>query len=565
MGKYFENATLDGLWTRLVNKTKELYETVGDGSYTYEADDGMGNTWIEWSCGACGGVNSSGDDSCLNCGNIPDFGRSLINTGMTGIHDALLSYTGLERNTSATKLADYMKGIATCVRYIANGYTDYTSENTLEQIVDMLETGKPVEEYSLVLSKDLIIDIVPKYPYLNYLESDIMCALYNEAGIVVCEPMGVEGTIPFDFVNWAENYGINVPAGKYYATCSFTGYHPEIGDFSFAQTSEPVYYEGGSTPVESFDLSVSIDHNEETYTVRAWILDPSYSPVPDTIEISIYTEIDAVDTLVGSNTYYDINDITVDVRDIASSLNQYQEYRVYAIARKTGYENTSASGSFTWHFESTGGDVPPPFAVSIRIDETDVIVTPTDWVSYYQFNLYTEVSGAYVSDATRDVNTGEEYYTSLSDLFGSSLIEGISYELSVTAYGVDAINASASTTFTWGGQVDPEPDPEPEPELDYSATPDAVMEETGEICIQNYKDSKYNGSEVILTSRWYLEDGSYNETTYWYTLYNGYVYNDLGTVFQGEAYMSEAQYLLYIRDPDNESNATVTVRVSKPG
>jgi hypothetical protein len=153
------------------------------------------------------------------------------------------------------------------------------------------------------------------------------------------------------------------------------------------------------------------------------------------------------------------------------------------VASKTGYDNAVASGSFTWHFESTGGDVPPPFAVSIRVDGTDVVVTPTEGVYDYQFSLYTDLSGAYVASATRTVNTGEEYRTSLSDLFGDSLIEGVSYELSVTAYGVDAIEASASTTFTWSPEPDPGPDPEPDPELDYSATPDAVMEEAGEIYI----------------------------------------------------------------------------------
>jgi hypothetical protein len=137
----------------------------------------------------------------------------------------------------------------------------------------------------------------------------------------VCEPIGAEGAIPFNFVNWAENYGINIPAGRYYATCSFTWYHPDVGDGSFAETSGLVYYEGSSTPVESFDINLDIDHNEETYIIDVWMVDPEFAPIPDTITISIYTEEDATDILVDSATYYDADSVCVDVRNIVSSLN----------------------------------------------------------------------------------------------------------------------------------------------------------------------------------------------------------------------------------------------------
>lgn len=574
MGKYFTNETLDGLWTRLVNATNALTYDELKPKYVTDKSSGSQYLYLDGTTLRSSGPNSGFWEIDLGGGetyHLPqdldeissyrypiscdyyasdsdyldrdDTYRVMIDFNLNQesyhdirhIHDALLIRFGLEHNKAPETPGDYMKGIAVAARYAANGYTDDTSKNTLEQIVGMLEeSSKPVEEYSLLLNNDLVMTIEPEHPYLDYYSGDIYCTLYNEAGAVVCEPTGAEGCIPFDFVSCAEDYGINIPAGRYYATCSFTWYHPETGSGSFAETSEPVYYEGGSAPVEPFDLSLTIEQNENTYTARAWILDPSYSPVPDTIEISIYTEINAVDTLVGSKIYYNKSDITIDVRDIASSLNQYQEYRVYAVARKTGYENTSASGSFTWHFESTGGDVPPQFAVSIRVDGTDVIVTPTDYVTYYQFILYTKASEKYVSDATCFVYTGEEYRTSLSNLLGSSLVEGVSYKLSVTAQSRDATYASASTTFTWRSSTPPS----------FLGSISAYQESTEIVILA--ENFTIGNIEISLPATW-------DDTYYHYNTVNGITYT-----FDPVVYWKD--YLQNMYEVNGRTEHTLTIK-----
>jgi hypothetical protein len=156
MGKYFNNATLDGLWTRLVNITEKLS---GEGGWTgtgpiYEEDGYMtiSNPSADEFVFPQDDINWGSDigslpiattrldkdvvyavtNTSLSIIGYIEYKGGLSNTGVEGIHDALLSYTNLERNTSPNKLADYMKGIATCARYVAKGYTDYTSENTLE-------------------------------------------------------------------------------------------------------------------------------------------------------------------------------------------------------------------------------------------------------------------------------------------------------------------------------------------------------------------------------------------------------------------------------------------------
>lgn len=68
---YFDNTELNNLWARLVNATENL----------------------------CGGLS---------------------NTSIEGIHDALISYTGLIHNNIPSTPGDYVKGIAVCARYNNN-------------------------------------------------------------------------------------------------------------------------------------------------------------------------------------------------------------------------------------------------------------------------------------------------------------------------------------------------------------------------------------------------------------------------------------------------------------
>lgn len=91
MGTYFNNTTLDSLWTNLVNRTKTL-------------------------CGS----------------------SAVKNTGIKGIHDALISYTKFKHTTTPVTPGDYMKGIAVCARGVKKRSfktPDTTTLDTLSTIV----------------------------------------------------------------------------------------------------------------------------------------------------------------------------------------------------------------------------------------------------------------------------------------------------------------------------------------------------------------------------------------------------------------------------------------------
>lgn len=55
------------------------------------------------------------------------------------LHDVLLEITRLERETDPQTLGDYLKGIATCARYIRYEKFQPNGQDTLEQIYNMLE------------------------------------------------------------------------------------------------------------------------------------------------------------------------------------------------------------------------------------------------------------------------------------------------------------------------------------------------------------------------------------------------------------------------------------------
>lgn len=178
MGTYFNNTELDGLWTRLVNATNNLIGYTGTGWYV--TTDRPSANYISGDYFYFDGSPIGYDYSIEDQGTwsspiyLPSLDTrtsiaidyngmtnthlqyrtgSLSNTGIKGIHDALLSYCGLSHEKSPTTPGDYMKGIAVAARYYSNGSIINTeSKNSLEEIVAMLESGDHNEYYCPVCS-----------------------------------------------------------------------------------------------------------------------------------------------------------------------------------------------------------------------------------------------------------------------------------------------------------------------------------------------------------------------------------------------------------------------------
>lgn len=168
MGTYFTNKTLDGLWSRLVNATEKL---CGDGGWTgtgpiYEEDGYMTidipsadehvfpQDSISWgsNIGTLPIAITELDkdvvyavtNTRLSIIGYIEYKGGISNTGMKGIHDALLSHFNLTHETPPTTPGDYMKGIAVAARFHKNGIIDTESRNSLAEIVDLLKETGPV-------------------------------------------------------------------------------------------------------------------------------------------------------------------------------------------------------------------------------------------------------------------------------------------------------------------------------------------------------------------------------------------------------------------------------------
>lgn len=96
----FDNATLNKVWTRIVNATTAL------------------------------------------CGNIGG-------TGFKHVHDALIRYTGLSRSKTPTTPGDYLKGIAVCARHIGGGHATSASCSLLDIAIALENFGFTSTEWNV--------------------------------------------------------------------------------------------------------------------------------------------------------------------------------------------------------------------------------------------------------------------------------------------------------------------------------------------------------------------------------------------------------------------------------
>jgi hypothetical protein len=94
--------------------------------------------------------------------------------------------------------------------------------------------------------------------------------LYNTNGVSVCEPLGADGTIPFNFTQWAWNNGIVIPEGRYYATVYDTG-SPSV---VYYQSNTVTYSGGGVSLTLSPDgkaVATCVNYDEYVYDAT-WVL-----------------------------------------------------------------------------------------------------------------------------------------------------------------------------------------------------------------------------------------------------------------------------------------------------
>jgi hypothetical protein len=178
MGKYFNNEELDALWARLVNATESVtgaapayrwvienikppedmpdYEptfliegnyltTIGD-VYELEGVGGFHFTFpislSELDTNKTYRILDAHTSQASGYGTgtlVYKYASGLKNTGLTGIHDALINHFGLIHDNDPVTVGDYMKGIAVCSRYNIYRYIELDMEENLETIVDNLE------------------------------------------------------------------------------------------------------------------------------------------------------------------------------------------------------------------------------------------------------------------------------------------------------------------------------------------------------------------------------------------------------------------------------------------
>ena len=453
---YFNNSELNTLWNRLVNATKSICgETLKswrvrantevdpdcypyiEGDYLCSSGDpwemeevDTGEIWSFYPDNPLSlvGLSTTGNYHIYSTvGGIGDY--SLIYTvqdnltGIKPIHDALIKHFNLIRSTTPTTAGDYMKGIAVAARYKQQGYINPNPSElwSLEQIVEAFE-----EKYTLILYENGDWTLVPSAYDGNIFLYD---ADTEESWFVAGAATISSGNVS-EYMQQGHRYYL-------------AGEVQESQDKSHLVRSNTV--EALVTP--NFDIMVSVEPTGDSYEVSVDVLDPGYSPTPDTITIEIYDETDMTD-FVGSQTWHNTNSVTADVREIASQLHQDSWYRVVATAKKTGFNDASAESYFTWSYGETEGE----FTISAHIDETTVVISVSafDNVIYgYSFILYDEY-GNYISDTYRDAPGEFEYYPSLDSLFGTGLYEGSAYGLQITADGADGKTATTYITFTYG-------------------------------------------------------------------------------------------------------------------
>lgn len=383
MGKYFNNEILDGLWVRLVNITEKLS---GNGGWTgtgpiYEEDGYMTisnpsadefvfpRDSINWDSqlGALPIATTQLDknvvyavtDTRLSIIGYIEYKGGLSNTGVEGIHEALLSYTNLERNTSPIKLADYMKGIATCARYVANGYTDYTSENTLAEIIEMLEEKNEDDDMSISVTLDNTG--VATVTYIGFTPSspqEIYWTLYDGDGNYLV----YDGIYPNDSI-YTHDFSSYMTNGGLYKV-EVLAYHQGTDSY-LKGSSEYVEYLGGNEPTEYISATLTTETFDDDIEFH---LDFSYSASDLYIEGALATLTNADGETIVSGWQVPLNGINPDVascwffaQDICDRYVKDASYTLKVTIYETIPDNQiwdTTSITFTWPFDTIGGDEP---------------------------------------------------------------------------------------------------------------------------------------------------------------------------------------------------------------
>jgi hypothetical protein len=83
---------------------------------------------------------------------------------------------------------------------LTNGEDYYYPTGTV--ISNTITYGEIEAEYQLTLDSSLELDTSPAFDD-SHRTGDLLVRLYNTNDECVCEPMGADGTIPFDFAQWA--------------------------------------------------------------------------------------------------------------------------------------------------------------------------------------------------------------------------------------------------------------------------------------------------------------------------------------------------------------------------
>ena len=143
---------------------------------------------------------------------------SIGGDGFRHVHDALLSFTGLRRNTAPTTPGDYLKGIAVCARYV-NGQSSYISGNdSLWSIAYNLENPKKEEPEPQPASWTVYIDL----GVLDFRNSDgataesVYFEIYSESGTWLAQKE--YSTMPYGILlsSLYEELGIAAPTQDTY-------------------------------------------------------------------------------------------------------------------------------------------------------------------------------------------------------------------------------------------------------------------------------------------------------------------------------------------------------------
>ena len=573
MGKYFTNETLDGLWTRLVNATKEIT------------------------------------------------GSSLSNAGIKGIHDALLSHYGLSHENTPTTPGDYMKGIAVAARYKKYGTEEPHMFWSLKQIVEEFEKAG----LTFTLNDNFVLTASESFAYYG----DLYLVLYKDNEIFG-SIRGADGTIPFNFLHtssWADDPPPTFSTGTYYATIAWYSdeemtqynsaksneiyivYTPQArytvtlnanGDYSlipstgdatlvlYDVTTEESQYIISAGAVDSGNLSEYMTIGHQYYIEVSWIWnDPdngtyrsetiTYQDVTNEASVSVVLNTNGIATATYTN--------CTPVSDATWTLYSYPSDAIIATESASGAHTVDFSGhmqngSAYYVIISTpiedgevvsarsntieyAGSTEEPIEAWISIS-TDVVSVEDSENQTYQFTIYPTYGGPDIDSSTTISYTIKLYDdTDSTTLLTTKVYENQSidnsssfdvkdlysafyrdsyYIIEVTAItDSPVLTASDTAYFTWNfDSWDADTGNMP----DLSNTPMAEWIDQN-IYISNYSDSKYNNIDVLITDRYWDTAPEPSYETIRCSLNDGYVYNN-NSLFEGYPYDSTHTYTLQL-------------------